>query len=130
MVGNWVIATDEGNKVVMVDGRTRRQGARDLRRPFIDNVKAFAYFPIAVAQNVDDFTDAAISMRFRLRVQGEPERQVVSAADGVVGENGATWSSAQPATSSLMLRNVAAQHTDRVLDDWIERGQGILHSAR
>jgi len=79
MVGNWVIATDEGKKVVMVDGREWKRGqpsggladkARAIygarHEEFIDNVKAFAYFPIAVAQNVDNFTDGAISMRFKL----------------------------------------------------------------
>src|SRR4051812_43190918 len=58
MVGHWVIATDGGKKVVMVDGRTWKRGqpaggladkARDLygasHEEFIDNVKAFAYFP-------------------------------------------------------------------------------------
>src|SRR5262245_64472684 len=61
MVGHWVVATDEGRKVVMVDGRTWKRGqpsggladkARDLygasHEEFMDNVKAFAYFPIAV----------------------------------------------------------------------------------
>jgi len=33
---------------------------------FIDNVKAFAYFPYAVAKDVDDFHDGTISMRFKL----------------------------------------------------------------
>jgi hypothetical protein len=30
---------------------------------FIDNVKAFAYFPYAVAKDIDDFHDGKISMR-------------------------------------------------------------------
>ena len=79
MVGNWVVADEEGKKVVMVDGREWKRGqpaggladkARAIygarHEEFIDNVKAFAYFPIAVAQNVDNFTDGAISMRFKL----------------------------------------------------------------
>src|SRR4051812_29544987 len=59
MVGHWVVATDEGKKVIMVDGRPWKRGqpaggladkARDLygaaHEEFIDNVQAFAYFPI------------------------------------------------------------------------------------
>src|ERR1044071_4344541 len=33
---------------------------------FIDNVKAVAYFPYAVAKDIDDFHDGKISMRFKL----------------------------------------------------------------
>jgi hypothetical protein len=33
---------------------------------FIDSVKAYAYFPYAVAKDVDDFHDGEISIRFRL----------------------------------------------------------------
>jgi hypothetical protein len=79
MVGHWVIATDEGKKVVMVDGRTWKRGqpsggladkARDLygasHEEFIDNVKAFAYFPIAVARDVPNFTDGTLSVKFKM----------------------------------------------------------------
>ena len=33
---------------------------------FIDNVKAFAYFPYAVAREIEEFHDGQISMRFKL----------------------------------------------------------------
>jgi hypothetical protein len=79
MVGHWVIATDEGKKVVMVDGRTWKRGqpaggladkARDLygasHEEFIDNVKAFAYFPIAVAKDVPNFTDGTLTVKFKM----------------------------------------------------------------
>jgi hypothetical protein len=79
MVGNWVIASDEGKNVVLVDGREWKRGqpsggladkARAIygarHEEFIDNVKAFAYFPIAVAQSVSNFTDGEIAMRFKL----------------------------------------------------------------
>jgi hypothetical protein len=79
MVGNWVVATDEGKNVVLVDGREWKRGqpaggladkARAIygarHEEFIDNVKAFAYFPIAVAEGVESFTDGEISMRFKL----------------------------------------------------------------
>lgn len=79
MVGNWIVTEDAGSKVVLVDGREWKRGqpaggladkARAIygsrHEEFIDNVKAFAYFPIAVAKDVDDFTDGEISMRFKL----------------------------------------------------------------
>jgi hypothetical protein len=79
MVGHWVIATDEGKKVVMVDGRTWKRGqpsggladkARDIygasHEEFIDNVKAFAYFPIAVAKDVPNFTDGTLTVKFKM----------------------------------------------------------------
>jgi len=46
------------------------QKAREIygsrHEEFIDNVKAFAYFPYAVAKDVDDFHDGEISLRFKL----------------------------------------------------------------
>jgi hypothetical protein len=79
MVGNWVIATDEAKRVVFVDGRAWKRGqpaggladkARaiygDRHEEFIDNVKAFAYFPIAVARDVDNFENGEISLRFKM----------------------------------------------------------------
>jgi hypothetical protein len=79
VVGDWSIVTDEGKKVLMVDGRAWKNGqpaggladkARSIygarHEEFIDNVKAFAYFPYAVAQGVDDFQNGEISMRFKI----------------------------------------------------------------
>ena len=79
VVGNWVVAPDSGKNVLMVDGRQWKRGqpaggladkARLIygarHEEFIDNVKAFAYFPYAVAQGVDDFQDGEIAMRFDL----------------------------------------------------------------
>ncbi|HKA37666.1 MAG TPA: family 16 glycoside hydrolase [Thermoanaerobaculia bacterium] len=79
VVGNWLIVEEEGKKVVLVDGRQWRKGqpagglaenARTIygsrHEEFIDNVKAFAYFPYAVATGIGDFQDGEISMRFRL----------------------------------------------------------------
>src|SRR5258708_1263136 len=86
MVGNWVVAKDGAKNVVMVDGRQCKRGhpsggladkARAIygnrHEDFIDNVKAFAYFPIAVAQKVDDFRNGEISMRFQI-VEGALDR--------------------------------------------------------
>jgi hypothetical protein len=79
VVGDWSITTDEGKKVLLVDGREWKKGqpaggladkARAIygsrHEEFIDNVKAFAYFPYAVTTGVDDFQNGEISMRFKL----------------------------------------------------------------
>jgi len=79
VVGNWSIVDDGGTKVLGVDGRqwlrgqpagSLAQNARAIygsrHEEFIDNVKAFAYFPYAVAKDVDDFQNGKISMRFKL----------------------------------------------------------------
>jgi hypothetical protein len=79
MVGHWVVATDEGKKVVMVDGREWKRGqpaggladkAREIygarHEEFIDNVNAFAYFPIAVAKSIPDFDNGQITVKFKM----------------------------------------------------------------
>ncbi len=79
VVGNWSVVDDGGTKVLGVDGRQWLRGrpagglAQNARaiygsrhEEFIDNVKAFAYFPYAVAKDIDDFHDGKISMRFNL----------------------------------------------------------------
>jgi hypothetical protein len=79
VVGNWSIVEDSGKKVLGVDGRSwlRGQPAGSLaekaraiygarNEEFIDNVKAWAYFPYAVAKDIPDFHDGEISMRFKI----------------------------------------------------------------
>jgi hypothetical protein len=79
VVGNWSIVDDGGTKVLAVDGRSWLKGqpagslAENARKiygarneQFIDNVKAWAYFPYAVAKDIDDFHDGDISLRFKL----------------------------------------------------------------
>jgi hypothetical protein len=79
VVGNWSIVDDGGKKVLGVDGRTwlRGQPAGNLaekaraiygsrNEEFIDNVKAWAYFPYAVAKSIQDFHDGEISIRFKM----------------------------------------------------------------
>jgi hypothetical protein len=79
MVGNWVVVQDGDKKCLAVDGRQWMKGqpagglaqkARSIygsrHEEFIDNVKAFAYFPYAVAKDIEDFHDGGISMRFKL----------------------------------------------------------------
>lgn len=79
IVGNWIVTKDGDKNVLMVDGREWKRGnpaagfadkARAIygarHEEFIDNVKAFAYFPYAIAKGVDDFKDGEISMRFQI----------------------------------------------------------------
>ena len=77
-VGNWIIGTDNGNTVLVVDGRKWRRGvasagladkARALYgqryAEFLDNVTAYAYYPFAVATGMDNFTNGEIKVRFK-----------------------------------------------------------------
>ena len=86
VVGNWLVVQDGARNVVMVDGRQWKRGqpaggladkARLIygsrHEEFIDNVKAFAYFPYAVAQGIEDFRDGEISVRFQI-VDGTLDR--------------------------------------------------------
>jgi hypothetical protein len=79
VVGNWSIVDDGGRKVLGVDGRSWLRGqpagglaekARAIygsrNEEFIDNVKAWAYFPYAVAREIDDFRNGDISIRFKI----------------------------------------------------------------
>ena len=79
MVGSWVVTQEGDQKVILVDGRAWKKGqaaggladnARAIygarHEEFIDNVKAFAYFPIAVAKDVDNFENGEISVRFQM----------------------------------------------------------------
>jgi hypothetical protein len=80
IVGDFGVAKDNtGRTVLQVDGRQWIKGqpsaglaakARTIygakHEEFIDSVKAYAYFPYAVAKSVDDFRDGEISIRFRL----------------------------------------------------------------
>ena len=77
-VGNWLIGTDGNNKVLVVDGRKWSEGQAaaglaDKARAiygeryaeFLDNVKAYAYFPFAVFKDLQDFKEGEISLRFK-----------------------------------------------------------------
>ncbi len=79
VVGNWSIVDDSNKRVLAVDGRKwlRGQPAGSLaekaraiygarNEEFIDNVKAWAYFPYAVAKEVPDFQSGEISVRFKV----------------------------------------------------------------
>ena len=77
VVGIWRIEQEGAKKVIAVDGRQWKEGqssagvadkARalygDRYAEFLDRVKAYAYFPYAVAKDVPDFKNGEISMRF------------------------------------------------------------------
>ena len=77
VVGIWRIEQEGAKKVLAVDGRQWKEGqssagvadkARalygDRYAEFLDRVQAYAYFPYAVAKDVQDFGNGEISVRF------------------------------------------------------------------
>ncbi len=77
-VGNWIIGRDGDNTVLVVDGRKWKRGVAaagladkaralygDRYAEFLDNVKAYAYFPFAVANGVENFSGGTITVRFK-----------------------------------------------------------------
>jgi hypothetical protein len=79
MVGSWLVTQDAGRNVLFIDGRVWKRGqpaggladkARELygarNEEFIESVKAFAYYPIAVYKGLDDFENGDISVRFQM----------------------------------------------------------------
>ena len=77
-VGNWIVVDDTGNKLLSVNGSKWAKGqtsagladkARALYgeryAEFLDNVQAYAYFPIAVMNEVKDFREGSITVRFK-----------------------------------------------------------------
>jgi hypothetical protein len=78
IVGFWSIGAEGDNKFLVVDGRRWKEGqpaanVADKARAiygeryaeFLDNVQAYAYFPYAVAEGIDDFRSGEISFRFK-----------------------------------------------------------------
>ncbi|MBL0184912.1 MAG: hypothetical protein IPP97_04165 [Candidatus Obscuribacter sp.] len=78
VVGHWMISADQDKKVFTVDGSKWKEGqasatladkARalygDRYAEFLDNVKKYAYFPLAVYKDLDDFKAGEISVRFK-----------------------------------------------------------------
>lgn len=88
IVGTWIVAKDGADTVIMVDGRpwvARQDNPTKLllesarkfygasNEAFMDNVKQFAYFPIAILNGLDDFTAGTISLKFKT-VSGTNDR--------------------------------------------------------
>ncbi|MBZ5610219.1 MAG: hypothetical protein LAP38_18305 [Acidobacteriia bacterium] len=80
IVGAWLVVEDGKDKVIMVDGRPwmaaqnnpttlLAEKARAFygasHEDFIDQVKQFAYYPIAVLNQLGNFTDGTISLKFK-----------------------------------------------------------------
>jgi hypothetical protein len=79
LVGGWVISRELGKKVMFIDGRVWKRGqpaggladkARELygarNEDFIESIKAFADYPIAVYKGIDNFESGEISVRFQM----------------------------------------------------------------
>ena len=79
MVGTWIMQKDAGQNVLFIDGRVWKRGqpaggladkARELygarNEEFIESIKAFAYYPIAVYKGLDNFENGEISVRFQM----------------------------------------------------------------
>jgi hypothetical protein len=79
MVGSWVMTKEGDKKVLFIDGRVWKRGqpaggladkARELygarNEDFIESIRAFAYYPIAVYKGIDNFENGEISVRFQM----------------------------------------------------------------
>src|SRR5258708_9631795 len=77
VVGKWRVEQEGAKKVLAVDGRQWKEGqssagvadkARalygDRYAEFLDRVQAYAYFPYAVAKDVQDFQNGELAVRF------------------------------------------------------------------
>ncbi len=77
-VGYWTMDIDGDNPVLFLDGSRWEQGqtsaniaeqAREIYgdrySEFLDNVQAYAYFPFAIARNIENFTNGEITLRFK-----------------------------------------------------------------
>jgi hypothetical protein len=88
IVGTWTVAQDGGDKVIMLDGRpwvaskdnpTKLlvESARKLygtsNEELMDNAKQFAYYPVAVLKSVANFSNGAISVKFKT-IAGDADR--------------------------------------------------------
>jgi hypothetical protein len=78
VVGVWRIDAEGANKTLAVDGGKWSEGQpsaglADRARAvygeryaeFLDNVKTYSYFPIAIAKDVEDFHEGEITVRFK-----------------------------------------------------------------
>jgi len=88
IVGTWIVSQDGPDKVIESDGRpwvaskdnpTRLlvQSARKLygtsNEELMDNAKQFAYYPVAILQGVDNFSNGSISVKFKT-IAGDADR--------------------------------------------------------
>jgi len=80
IVGTWMVAQDGGEKVIALDGRpwvaskdnptkllveTARKLYGTSNEELMDNAKQFAYYPVAILRSVNNFSNGAISVKFK-----------------------------------------------------------------
>src|SRR5437762_227692 len=80
IVGTWRVVQDGPEKVIMIDGQPWKAAQNNRtsllaerarafynasQEDFIDNVKQFAYYPIATLNGVDNFSNGLISLKFK-----------------------------------------------------------------
>src|SRR6266849_2761168 len=88
MVGTWLVAQDGPDKIIMIDGwpwvaskdnptKLLIESARKLygtsNEELMDNAKQFAYYPVAILNGVDNFSNGTISVKFKT-ISGEADR--------------------------------------------------------
>jgi hypothetical protein len=88
MVGSWLVTQDGTDKVIMVDGRpwvaskdsptkllvaSARRLYGTSNEELMDNAKQFAYYPVAVLKQVDNFSNGTISLEFKT-ISGDADR--------------------------------------------------------
>lgn len=123
-VGNWLVMKDGDKNVLAVDGRKWSNGqpaggladkARalygDRYAEFLDNVQAYAFFPLAVVKELDDFRGGTISLRFK-GLEGRVDQAAASSSTS--SPTATIWSCAPTAwrttwSSSNTRRAIAAR---------------------
>jgi hypothetical protein len=88
IVGTWRVVQDGADKVIMVDGQPWKasqnnrgsllaERARSFynasQEDFIDNVKQFAYYPVATLNGLDNFSNGTIILKFKT-ISGDLDR--------------------------------------------------------
>ena len=112
LIGDWYVGAADGKQGLMVDGTRWRQGTPsanladqakrlygDRYAEFLDGVKAFAFFPLAV-WNGDCKGDRKISVRF-YPIAGRIDQGAGIAYD--IGEDGSYWGVRANALENNML---------------------------
>jgi hypothetical protein len=94
LIGDWYVGEADGKRGLMVDGTRWRQGTPSAKRlyadryaEFLDGVKAFAFFPLAVWTG-ECAGDRKLSVRF-FPISGRIDQGAGIAFD--VGQDGSYW---------------------------------------
>ena len=88
VVGTWTVAKDGPDKVIALDGRpwvanqdtptkllvaSARKLYGSNNEELMDNAKQFAHYPVAILKSVDNFSNGAISVKFKT-IAGDADR--------------------------------------------------------